>query len=162
MFHREAADEGARREESVAGAAEPRIGRERLVGLQPGADGALREVKMGASAQDALGVGYGVAEVEGGDGVEDELEWVGSVSSRAGGEAVLALGALEKGKRLQAVATPAFLYRIVRLAFRADGVFLFGFSGGHKRGVLGLVRGGLLLFVQHGLIVVNAGRALGR
>ncbi len=132
------------------------------MGLQPGADGALREVKRGAPAEDTPGVGYGVAEVEGGDGIKNEFQRVGSVSSRAGGEAVLALGALEKWKRLKAVATPAFLYRIVRLAFWADGVLLFGFSGGHERGVLGLVRGGLLLFVQHGLIVVNAGRALGR
>ena len=87
---------------------------------------------MRAPAQDALGVGYGVAEVEGGDGIKNEFQRVGSVSARAGGEAVLALGTLEKWKRLKAVATPAFLYRIVRLAFRAGGVLLFGFSGGHE------------------------------
>jgi len=87
---------------------------------------------MRAPAEDALGVGYGVAEVKGGDGVEDELQGIGPVAARPCGEAVFALGALEKGKRLEAVATPAFLYRIVRLAFWADGVLLFGFSGGHE------------------------------
>ncbi len=105
---------------------------------QPRTDCAFWKVKMRTLAKDALCVGYGVAEVEGGDGVEDELQGIGPVSARAGGEAVLALGALEKWKRLKAVATPAFLYRIVRLAFRADGVLLFGFSGGHEQGVLGL------------------------
>jgi hypothetical protein len=48
------------------------------------------------------------------------------------------------------------------LAFWADGVLLFGFSGGHERGVLGLGMRWTSLFVQHGWMVVNAGRALGR
>jgi len=102
------------------------------VGLQPGADGALGDIEMRAPAEDAPGICHRVAEVEGGDGIKNEFQRVGSVSSRACGEAVLAFGALEKGKRLEAVATPAFLYRIVRLAFWAGGVLLFGFSGGHE------------------------------
>ncbi len=102
------------------------------MGLQPGADGALRDIEMRAPAEDAPGIRHGVAEVEGGDGIKNEFQRVGSVSSRAGGEAVLALGTLEKWKRLKAVATPAFLYRIVRLAFWADGVLFLGFSGEHE------------------------------
>ena len=87
---------------------------------------------MRAPAEDTLGVGYGVAEVEGGDGIKNEFQRVGSVSSRAGGEAVLAFGALEKWKRLKAVAALSFPDRVLRLAFWADGVLLSGFSGGHE------------------------------
>ena len=102
------------------------------MGVQPGTHCALGNIEVGASAKDALGICHGVAEVEGGDGIKNEFQRVGSVSSRACGEAVLALGALEKWKRLKAVAALSFPDRVVRLAFWADGVLLFGFSGGHE------------------------------
>ncbi len=101
------------------------------MGVQPGTDCALGNIEVGASAKDALGICHGVAEVEGGNGIEDELEWVCSVSSWAYGEAVLALGALEKWKRLQAVASSSFLDGVFRMALWADGVLLLALGLGH-------------------------------
>ncbi len=51
---------------------------------------------MEAAAQDGAGVGYGVAEIEGGDGVEDEFKGIGPILAGLAGEAVEAFRALEE------------------------------------------------------------------
>jgi len=49
-----------------------------------------------AATEDGSSVGDGVAEIEGGDGIEDEFEGIGSILAGFTGEAVQAFRALEE------------------------------------------------------------------
>jgi len=60
-----------------------------------------------APTQDGSSVGDGVAEIEGGDGIEDEFEGIGSILAGFTGEAVQAFRALEELQCSQAISALA-------------------------------------------------------
>ena len=62
---------------------------------------------METLAYELLGFGDGVAEIEGGDGVEDESEGIGSILAGCTGEAVQAFRALEDLKCSQTISALA-------------------------------------------------------
>ena len=62
---------------------------------------------MEAPAEDGSSVGDGVAEIESGDGIEDEFEGIGSILAGFTGEAVEAFRALEELQCSQAISALA-------------------------------------------------------
>ena len=89
-------DNRARIKQFFAGGAETGVGRGTSVRGQPGVDGTVGNIHVEATAEDGSSVGDGVAEIEGGDGVEDEFEGIGSILAGFTGEAVQAFRALEE------------------------------------------------------------------
>lgn len=86
-------DDGIGCEELCACAAEPVVCAERSVGLEPVLQRSRGNLDMGSSTGYALGVGEGVAEIESGDCVEDDPEWVCPVLVGSTGEPVEAFRA---------------------------------------------------------------------
>ena len=62
---------------------------------------------MGAPTQDGASVGDRVAEIEGGDGIDDEFERIGSILAGFSGKAMQAFRAPEKLERSQAISALA-------------------------------------------------------
>ena len=62
---------------------------------------------MESAAQNGSSVGDTVAEIEGGDGIEDEFEGIVSILAGFTGEAVQAFRALEEPQRSQAISALA-------------------------------------------------------
>jgi len=96
VFQETAHDDRARIKQLFAGSAETGVGRGTSVGGQPGVDGAIGNIHVEAATEDGSSVGDGVAEIEGGDGIEDELEGIGSILAGCASEAVQAFRTLEK------------------------------------------------------------------
>ena len=62
---------------------------------------------MEAATEDGSSVGDGIAEIEGGDGIKDELEGIGSILAGFAGEAVQTFRALEELQGSQAISALA-------------------------------------------------------
>jgi hypothetical protein len=109
-------------ERFLGGGAQARIGRERPISGEPGADGAFRDLAVETPAHELLGFGQRLAEIERRDGLEDHPERVGLVLARLAGEAMQALGAAIDLQCLQAIPAFAFLGGALAPALRADGI----------------------------------------
>src|SRR5712691_12328470 len=89
VFEEAAHDNRAWIKQLFAGLTQSRVRRD-AVGGQPGVDGTVGNIHVEAAEEDGSTVGDGVAEIEGGDGVEDECERIGSILAGFSGEAVQA------------------------------------------------------------------------
>ena len=107
MLEETAYDDRARIKQFFAGGAETGVGRETSVGGQPGVDRAVGNIHVEAAAQDGSSVGDGVAEVEGGDGIQDEFQGIGSTLAGLTGEEMQAFRALEELQCSQAISALA-------------------------------------------------------
>jgi hypothetical protein len=84
---------------------------------------------MSVPAHDSLRVREGVAEIECGDCVENDFEWIGfALPRRACRGVIQAFGTLVDLQSLHSVAALAFLDRVLALAFGADGIRSCSFS----------------------------------
>lgn len=82
----------------ACGCSETRICTEWPVSVEPVLECSGGDLDMRFAAHDALGIGQGVAQVEGGDCVEDDFEWIALVLARSSGcEVVKAFGAFISG-----------------------------------------------------------------
>jgi hypothetical protein len=126
MMKRMRADDEVRTAELPARGAQARIGCERPVFGEPGADGAFRDLAVETPAHELLGLGQRVAEIERRDGFEDHPERVGPVPARLAGEAMQALGAAVDLQRLQAIPAFALLCGALAPALRADWIRMDG------------------------------------
>ena len=107
VFEEMAHDNRARIKQLFAGCTQSRVRRDGPIGGQPGVDGAIGNIHVEAAAEEGSTVGDGVAEIEGGDGVEDECERVGSILAGFSGETVEAFRALEELQCSQAISALA-------------------------------------------------------
>ena len=92
------------------------------MGGQPGVDGAIGNIHVEAATEDGSSVGDGVAEIEGGDGVEDEFEGIGSILAGFSGEAMQAFRALEELQCSQAISALASSCSRLALALRTGRI----------------------------------------
>ena len=88
---------------------------------------------MRTLADDALRIRHRMAEVERRDRVKNILQGIGFVSSGSAREPVLAFVALKNLKRLQTVSSLPLSNGVLRMAFRTDGVMLFGLGLVHVK-----------------------------
>src|SRR5438552_2471767 len=102
-----AGDNRARITELLAGRPKPRVRRDGPIGGQPGVDGTVGNIHVEAPTQDGSSGGDGVAGVEGGDGIENEFEGIGSILAGFCGKTVQAFRALEELQGSQAVSALA-------------------------------------------------------
>ena len=107
VFEETAHDNRAWIKQLFAGCTQSRVRRDAPIGGQPGVDGAVGNIHVKAATQDGSSVGDGVAEIEGGDGIEDEFEGIGSILAGFPGEAVQAFRALEELQCSQAISALA-------------------------------------------------------
>ena len=103
VFEETAHDDRARIKQLFTDRAETGVGRGTSVGGQPGVDRTIRNIHVEAAAQAGSSVGDGVAEIEGGDGIEDEFEGIGSILAGFSGEAMQAFRAPEELQCSQAI-----------------------------------------------------------
>jgi len=98
VFKFESADDRFRHVEVACGCSEWVVCAKRAVRLKPVLQRSRGDLDMRFAAHDALGIGQGVAQVEGGDCVEDDFEWIALVLARSSGcEVVKAFGAFISG-----------------------------------------------------------------
>ena len=107
VFQETAHDNRARIKQLFAGRTQSRVSREASVCGQPGVDCTVGNIHVEAATQAGSCVGDGVAEIEGGDGIEDEFEGIGSILAGFTGEAVQAFRALEELQSSQAISALA-------------------------------------------------------
>src|ERR1700694_3298675 len=100
--------------------------------MQPRIDGAIWNFAMISPTEDGSSFGDGVAEIEGGDCVEDEFEWVRSVFAGFFRESVEAFGALVDLERSETVATFAPLCRRRAATLRTRRILLLVLCGRHS------------------------------
>ena len=81
--------------------------------------------------EDGSGFGDGVAEIEGGDCVEDEFEWVRAVFAGFFRESMQAFGALVDLERSETVTPFAPLCRRRAMTLRTTRIVLLILYGGH-------------------------------
>ena len=103
---------------------------ERAVFFKPGADCALRDLAMIPPAHDPLCLGEGVAEVECGDGFENDFERIRLIFACGPREAMQTFGAAKHLQDLQTVAAHTFLNGELASAYGAGGI-LVNLSGCH-------------------------------
>ncbi len=120
------ADDELRAVELSSRGAQARVGRERPVLGEPGADGAFRDLAVETPAHELLGFRQRMAEIERRDGFEDEPERIGFILAWLAGEAMQAFGAAVDLQCLQAISAFAFLCGVLAAALRTGGVWLFG------------------------------------
>jgi hypothetical protein len=101
--------ESFRPEEFSACKSETGVRGEWAVFFKPGADCALWGLAVVSPAHDPLRFGKGVAEIECGDGFENDVKRIRLVLACASGEAMQTFGAAKHLQDLQTVAAHAFL-----------------------------------------------------
>ena len=116
------ADDELRAIELLDRSAQACVRREGPVFGEPGADGAFRDLTMETLAHNLLGFSERVAEIEGGDGVEDEFERIGSILAWFSAEAVQAFRALEELQCSQAISALAPSCRRRAVALRTKRI----------------------------------------
>ena len=126
MVQSETADDRVRVEKFLPCGAQPCVGGERLIRLEPSSDRPLRHLKVCPLAEDSLRICQRVAEVERGNSVKNGLEGVGFTLARFGGESDQAFCALKYLQRPQPIASLSFPDCVLRSALRAMRIFLLG------------------------------------
>src|SRR5229473_6563410 len=124
------ADESFGPEESSACKSETGVRGEWAVFFKPGADCALWDLAVVSPAHDPLRFGKGVAEIECGDGFENEVKRIRLVLTCGNGEAMQTFGAPKHLQDLQTVAAHTFLNGELASADGAGGI-LVNLSGCH-------------------------------
>jgi len=111
------------------------VRREWTVFVQPGADSAFWDVAVVSPAHDPLRFGKGVAEIECGDGFENEVKRIRLVLACGAGEPMQTFGATKHLQGLQTVAPHTFLDGELAGAGGA-GRILLSLSGEHFIGLM--------------------------
>src|SRR6266852_5966943 len=122
VFEETAHDYRARIKQLFAGRTQSRVSRDASIGSQPGVDGTVGNIHMETASENGSSVGDRVAEIEGGDGVEDEVERIGSILAGFSGEAMQAFRALQELQCSQAISALASSCSRLAVAFRTGQI----------------------------------------
>lgn len=134
MVESEAPNDRLRIETFLSCGAEPGVAGKGLVLFKPSADRPLRHFQMCPLADNPLGIGDWVAEVERGNGLKNRLEGIGLALAGFVRESGQAFSTLKYLQYPQAIASLSFPDRIFRLALWATRIFLLRGWCGHDYG----------------------------